>query len=181
VSGAAKCIAVIREWRATAGASRAHFGYHPRDRLTRSDPWAQHHRRQAGRPRRPGLRSGTSLCTDTEVITPNGAYPLRRTTWMISNNTATTETLPTWAIVLAILLFFFCLLGLLFLLVKERRTTGYVQVSVQGEGLYYATQVPVTHPAQARTSSSRSTTSAVSSRLSVEPGGGPPRAECRRH
>jgi hypothetical protein len=102
-----------------------------------------------GGPARTGrVTIGDIVCTDREVVTPSGTYPLRRTTWMVSNNTTTTETLPTWAIVLAIILFFVCLLGLLFLLVKERRTTGYVQVSVQGEGLYYATQVPVVQPAQ---------------------------------
>jgi hypothetical protein len=67
---------------------------------------------------------------------------------MFSNNTQTTEYIPGWAIVLAVIFFCFCLVGLLFLLVKERRTTGYVQVGVQGPGLYYATQIPVTSASQ---------------------------------
>ena len=36
-----------------------------------------------------------------------------------------------------------CLLGLLFLLVKEERTTGVMQVAVQADGFYHATQIPV--------------------------------------
>lgn len=69
------------------------------------------------------------------------------TQWMMSSNAQTTESIPTWAVVCAVIFFVFCLLGLLFLLVKERRTSGYVQVSVQGSGLYYATQLPVSSPA----------------------------------
>ena len=59
-----------------------------------------------------------------------------------------TESIPAWAIVCAIIFFIFCLLGLLFLLIKERKTQGFVQVSVQGHGVFHATQVPVSSPAQ---------------------------------
>ncbi len=79
------------------------------------------------------------------VITPNGTFPLRRTTWVSGNNTVTTSGIPTWAIVMCILTIWLCLLGLLFLLAKEQSTTGTVQVSVQGEGTYHVTQVPVSH------------------------------------
>ncbi len=58
--------------------------------------------------------------TDTRVHTPVGSYPLRGTTWTVSNQTFVTQGIPAWAIVLAIVFFIFCLLGLLFLLVKER-------------------------------------------------------------
>lgn len=91
---------------------------------------------------------GDISCTQTSVITPDGRHSLRRTSWIVSNNTKTTERIPPWAIVCAIIFFVFFLLGLLFLLVKERRTQGHVQVSVRGEGLFYATQVPVTNPEQ---------------------------------
>jgi hypothetical protein len=40
------------------------------------------------------------------------------------------------------------LIGLLFLLVKERTTTGYVEVSVHSGDLYHKTQIPVTDPMQ---------------------------------
>jgi hypothetical protein len=89
---------------------------------------------------------GDIACTRDELITPNGRRPLAHTVWVVQNNTTTTEAIPTWAIVMAVLFFLVCLLGLLFLLVKERKTTGWVTVSVQGEGTYHSTQVPVSAP-----------------------------------
>ena len=86
---------------------------------------------------------GDIAVTDTQVHTPVGLYPLRGTTWTVSNQTFVTEAIPAWAIVLAIIFFVFCLLGLLFLLVKERRMHGAVQVGVQGPGFSYATYIPV--------------------------------------
>lgn len=41
------------------------------------------------------------------------------------------------------MVFFFCLLELLFLLVKEERTEGSVQVVVQGPGFLHQSQLPV--------------------------------------
>lgn len=38
--------------------------------------------------------------------------------------------------------FLFCLLGLLFLLIKEDLTTGWLQVTVQGPAFVHTTQVP---------------------------------------
>jgi len=81
--------------------------------------------------------------TDTRVHTPVGSYPLRGTTWTVSNQTFVTQGIPAWAIVLAIVFFIFCLLGLLFLLVKERRVNGAVQVSVAGPGFSHSTYIPV--------------------------------------
>ncbi len=89
---------------------------------------------------------GDIACTADQVLIPNGQAPLRHTVWIVSNATTTTEAIPTWAIVMTVLFVWFCLLGLLFLLVKERTTTGHVQVSVQGDGVYYATQIPVSSP-----------------------------------
>jgi hypothetical protein len=51
--------------------------------------------------------------------------------------------MPTWAIVMTVIGVFFCLLGLLFLLVKEERTEGWVQIVVQGPGFLHQTQLPV--------------------------------------
>ena len=48
---------------------------------------------------------------------------------------------------LAIIFALFCLIGLLFLLVKETYTTGYFEVSVNSGSLYHVTQLPVSHPA----------------------------------
>jgi hypothetical protein len=50
--------------------------------------------------------------------------------------------------VCAVIFFVFCLLGLLFLLAKEK-TSGHMQVTVQGSGLFHSTYVPVSSPMQA--------------------------------
>lgn len=86
---------------------------------------------------------GDIAVTDTQVHTPVGSYWLRGTTWTVSNQTFITQGIPAWAIVLAIVFFIFCLLGLLFLFVKERRVYGAVQVSVAGPGFSHSTYIPV--------------------------------------
>jgi hypothetical protein len=45
---------------------------------------------------------------------------------------------------------FLCLLGLLFLLAKEEKTTGHMLVTVQPPGLFHSTYVPVSSPMQAQ-------------------------------
>jgi hypothetical protein len=91
---------------------------------------------------------GDVACTQTELLTPNGVYPLAGTSWIVTNNTTTREKIPTYAIVLAIVFALLCLVGLLFLLVKERTIEGTMQVSVQSPEVYYATQIPITAPQQ---------------------------------
>jgi hypothetical protein len=86
---------------------------------------------------------GDIAVTPTRVMTPTGSYPLTGSNWTVQENVQHTESIPAWAIVMAVLLFWFCFLGLLFLLVKERKVSGYVQVGVQGPGFFHATQVPV--------------------------------------
>jgi hypothetical protein len=88
------------------------------------------------------VQLGQIACTDTRVHTPIGSYPLAGTTWTVTNQSYLSESIPAWAIVAAIVFFIFCLLGLLFLLVKERRITGSVQVSVQGPGFAYSSLIP---------------------------------------
>lgn len=81
------------------------------------------------------------------VITPVGRFPIRGTVWTVNDMSRTDRTTPTWAVIVAILVFWWtCLLGLLFLLVKEEKTTGHVQVSVQGHDKHYTTSIMVTHP-----------------------------------
>jgi len=82
------------------------------------------------------------------VVTPSGSFPHRDLTWVVRDNSTTTEGIPAYAIVLAIVFFLVCLLGLLFLLIKERKMTGYVEVSVQGPTGYHVTQIPVSNPQQ---------------------------------
>ncbi len=89
------------------------------------------------------VQIGDIACTDTQVHTPVGTYPLAGTFWTVTNHTMLTESIPAYAIVLTIIFFVFCLLGLLFLLIKERRLTGSVQVSVQGPGFSYSSYIPV--------------------------------------
>lgn len=81
--------------------------------------------------------------TDQWVITPNGRCHIRDAHWMFTDMSRTSRVIPTWAIVLCILFILFCLLGLLFLLVKEERTEGSVQVVVQGPKLVHTVQLPV--------------------------------------
>lgn len=89
------------------------------------------------------VRLGDISVSDTRVQTPVGVFPLRETVWTVSNLSYVSEAIPTWAIVMTILTVLLCLIGLLFLLVKERRVRGAVQVSVQGPGLSYSAYLPV--------------------------------------
>jgi len=91
---------------------------------------------------------GDIACTQTEVITPGGKASLRGTNWILTNQTMVSERIPTYAIVLAVVFALACLLGLLFLLIKERTVQGFMQVAVQGPGIYHATQIPVNDQAQ---------------------------------
>ncbi|MEK2476295.1 hypothetical protein [Streptomyces noursei] len=77
------------------------------------------------------------------IVTPAGPMPLKGAVWTATDMSRTEERMPTHAVVLAIVFFFFCLLGLLFLLMKERITTGFVQVTVNSGGRHHATMVPV--------------------------------------
>lgn len=91
---------------------------------------------------------GDIACTQTEVITPAGRRPVNSVAWTFTDLSQTTQGIPAYAIVLAILFFAFCLLGLLFLLVKETRTTGWVQVTVQGDRFLHQVQLPVSSAQQ---------------------------------
>jgi hypothetical protein len=86
---------------------------------------------------------GDIVCTRNEVITPSGRAPIGGVVWSFTDLSRTTRTIPTWAIVCAVVFFFFCLLGLLFLLAKEDRTEGSAQIVVQGHGFLHQTQLPV--------------------------------------
>ena len=48
------------------------------------------------------------------------------------------QEIPVYAIVLAVVFAVFCLLGLLFLLIKETRYHGFIAVTVVGNGLYHS-------------------------------------------
>ncbi len=76
------------------------------------------------------------------VVTPQGAAPLRDSQWTIRNWNVTHDAIPTWAVVMAVIGTVFCLIGLLFLLVKEPRTTVRLEVAVRSGSLYHAVQFP---------------------------------------
>ncbi|MGZ4755243.1 MAG: hypothetical protein ACXWA9_10060 [Acidimicrobiia bacterium] len=82
------------------------------------------------------------------VVTPNGTAPVSGSNWIVRDLSVTETKIPTWAIILAIVFAVFCLLGLLFLLVKEPVTRGYTEVTVTSGNLQHTTQVPVSNPMQ---------------------------------
>jgi hypothetical protein len=79
------------------------------------------------------------------VSTPSGQFPLRGTIWTVTDLTQRHERIAPAGIILAILFVWACLLGLLFLLMKERSVSGYVQVAVQGNGFHHTTMIPATN------------------------------------
>ncbi|MEV2276795.1 hypothetical protein AB0I72_14560 [Nocardiopsis sp. NPDC049922] len=99
----------------------------------------------------PLLTIGDIAITQHTVITPAGRVPIKGTVWTVTDMSRTETSTPTWAIITAILIFWWtCLLGLLILLVKEQKTTGHIQVTVQGHGTYHATNIPAAHPGLGR-------------------------------
>ncbi|MGW3011919.1 hypothetical protein ACWC9R_24255 [Streptomyces sp. NPDC001219] len=89
------------------------------------------------------LSLGDIAVTGDTIMTPAGPMPLKGAVWTATDMSRTEERMPTHAVVLAIVFFLFCLLGLLFLLMKERVTTGFVQVTVNSGGRHHATMIPV--------------------------------------
>jgi hypothetical protein len=80
------------------------------------------------------------------IMTPAGQMPLKGAAWTVTDMSRTEERMPTYAVVLAIIFFLACFLGLLFLLIKEKRTSGHVQVTVNSGGKYHSTMIPVSDP-----------------------------------
>jgi len=103
------------------------------------------------------VQIGDIVFSKSWVVTPIGARPIRGTQLIVTDLSRTESKIPTWAIVLAVVLAFFFLLGLLFLLVREQRTVGYLQVTVQNGDLVYATQIPAPTPYVAQDISGRVT------------------------
>ncbi|MBO2463212.1 hypothetical protein [Actinomadura violacea] len=88
------------------------------------------------------LQIGDMSLTSTHVILPYGNYPLHGSHWTVQDSGQVTEGIPVVAIVLTVIFVWFCLLGLLFLLMKERRYVGFVAISVTGPGFHHAAQFP---------------------------------------
>jgi hypothetical protein len=92
---------------------------------------------------------GDVIVTQSWVVTPSGTRPRREVSWTVTPMYQTTTGIPTWAIICAVVFFVFCLLGLLFLLAKEEKTTGHMQVSVQAPDFFHVAYVPVSSQMQA--------------------------------
>ncbi|GMA33172.1 hypothetical protein [Litorihabitans aurantiacus] len=106
-----------------------------------------------GTPTGPGhspflLSVGDLHATSTELVTPSGTFQLREVSVYAIDQSSTTQRTPTWAVVLAVLGALFFLLGLLFLLVKETQTRGFVMITVEGQGRRHVSQVPIFDPNQ---------------------------------
>lgn len=93
-----------------------------------------------------GLSLGDITIAGDQIITPSGTMPLRGAIWNATDMSRTEEKIPAHAIVLAIIFFLFCLLGLFFLLMKERRTTGYIQITVNSGGRHHSTMIQAVDP-----------------------------------
>lgn len=78
------------------------------------------------------------------VSTPSGQFPLRGTTWTMSEMTHRQESMSPVGVVLCILFIWVCLLGLFFLLMKKRTISGFIQVTVHGNGMQHSALIPVT-------------------------------------
>lgn len=99
-----------------------------------------------GQPEQFVLTIGDIGVSPTWVVTPNGTGLLRDSQWTVQDRTFTHETTPTWAIVMAVLGIVFCLLGLLFLIVKETQTSGYTEVTVRSGNVFHVVQLPANSP-----------------------------------
>lgn len=94
----------------------------------------------------PVLSIGDITVMSDAVVTPSGTMPLKGAVWTATDMSRTEEKIPAHAIVLAIVFAMFCLIGLLFLLMKEKRTVGFVQVTVASGGRHHGTMIPAMGP-----------------------------------
>jgi len=97
-------------------------------------------------PEAPLATIGDIAVTQHWVHTPTGKHPIRGSVWTVTDMSHWQERISPAAIVLAIIFVWFCLLGLLFLLIKKRTISGYLQVTVQGNGFHHSTMIPVDGP-----------------------------------
>jgi len=97
----------------------------------------------------PIAQLGEVSVTSSMVYTPSGAFPLRGSQWMVSDQWSVGHKIPTWAIVLAIVLIPCTgFLSLLFLLAKEDVYLGTVTVTITNGPAAYVARLPVTNQAQ---------------------------------
>ncbi|CAD5999711.1 hypothetical protein [Agreia sp. COWG] len=102
-----------------------------------------------GQPEQTLVAIGDISMTAHWLVTPAGSVPLAGTELIATDFSRVESRTPTWAIVLAIVGFFFFFLGLLFLLVKDQVATGYVQVTARNGALLHTCNIPVHNAATA--------------------------------
>jgi hypothetical protein len=101
-------------------------------------------------PEPPLVVIGEIVVTSNWLVTPAGTVPLAGTEFFVTDFTRVEQKIPTWAIVLTVVGFFIVfLLSLLFLLARESRLSGYVQVTARNGRLHYQSNVPVMSAATA--------------------------------
>ncbi|MEU3455688.1 hypothetical protein ABZ671_19115 [Micromonospora sp. NPDC006766] len=90
------------------------------------------------------VQIGEIMVTPPVIRTPAGVLPLTGASWHVVDYWQKEEKVATWALVCAIL-GFFCLtvFSLLFLLIKETRHHGTVQITVTNGGHQYVARIPV--------------------------------------
>ena len=87
---------------------------------------------------------GNIHATQEWVVTPAGTWPTSSVNISTQDHTATTTHTPAWAIVLVVLFIWFFLLSLLFLLAREVRISGFVNVTVWApDGQSYTENLPI--------------------------------------
>lgn len=83
------------------------------------------------------------------VVTPKGNIPLKGSQWRADEMVTAEQVTPQWAVIAAIVGFFFvCVLSLFFLLAKETQYQGYVDVHVWDGNLVHTERVAVQNTAQ---------------------------------
>lgn len=82
------------------------------------------------------------------IVSPSGSFPIQGSRWVVREHVSESEGIPAWAIIMAIVFALLCLIGLLFLLVKERKTAGFVEVEVQGVGFLHSCQIRISNQDQ---------------------------------
>jgi len=92
---------------------------------------------------------GDIAVCDHWIVTPTGTVKAQEATWQTTPMWQNRRVLPTWAVVMAICTFWIFLLGLLFLLVREERAEGTIQVTVTAPGFMHLTYLPVRSAAEA--------------------------------
>jgi hypothetical protein len=91
---------------------------------------------------------GSVGATPDRIVTPSGTWELANVNVSVQDQTATTTHVPAWAIVAVVLTVWFFLLGLLFLLARERRTQGNIAVTLVSGGRMHTEFIPVWNEAQ---------------------------------